>query len=85
MTVTEAVTLIAAVTSAIVAIGGVAISWRNAGKVDAVHTLVNGQSQQLQAIAHTAGVAEGAGIASSIATQAENARSIDGGGALPPQ
>lgn len=55
----EAVTLIAALTSAIVAIGGVAIGWRNANKVDQVHTIVNSQATKYEALARAAGFSQG--------------------------
>lgn len=55
MTVAEAVTLIGAITAAVVSIMTAAVSLRNAGKLSTVHALVDGQSKTLLLLADTAG------------------------------
>lgn len=60
MTVAEAVTLLAAVTAAITAVGSVMVGWRNANQLAAVHLLVNSQASKFEQLAGQAGFASGA-------------------------
>ena len=63
MTVTEVVTLIAAITAAVVSILGASAAFYAAIKSASTHTLVNGQSHEIQALredkGHAIGLAEG--------------------------
>jgi len=59
MTVTEAVTLIAAVSAAVASISASAIAIYNAVRVAQVHTLVNGMSTRAEQLARDLGNAEG--------------------------
>lgn len=59
MSVQEAVTLIAALTAAVVSTVGALTAWRNAGQLNAVHTIVNSQATKFEALAQKAGFAEG--------------------------
>ncbi|HLZ25663.1 MAG TPA: hypothetical protein VKQ30_26355 [Ktedonobacterales bacterium] len=59
MSVTEAVTLISALTAAIVGIGGVVVSIINARQIQGVHTIVNSQATKFETLAQRAGFAEG--------------------------
>jgi len=59
VTVAEAVTLIGAITAAVVAIVGALASLRNGQSIGKVHDLVNGQSVRMEALATRTGFAEG--------------------------
>jgi len=59
VTVAEALTLIGAITAAVVAIVGALASLRNGQGIAKVHDLVNGQSVRMEALAQRTGFAEG--------------------------
>lgn len=59
MTVAEAVTLIGAITAAVVSIVTAFAQLRQGAKLDRVHTAVNGQSVRMELLASAAGRAEG--------------------------
>lgn len=49
----------AQILTAIAALGGLAISWRNGRKIEAVHQSTNGMSERNEQIARKLGVEEG--------------------------
>lgn len=55
MSVAEAVTLIGAITAAIVSVMTAAVALRNSSRLATVHQLVNSQSEKLVALADAAG------------------------------
>lgn len=59
MSAAEIVTVIGALTAAIVSIISAYASLRNGGKLDQVHTLVNGQSTRMESLAQQTGFAQG--------------------------
>jgi hypothetical protein len=77
MTVAEAVTLIGAVAAAIVSVATAIATLRQGGKLDQVHSLVNGQSIRMESLAQRTGFAEG--------SMSEVGKHPTGLSAIPPQ